>query len=125
MSAEKHDRYAVYDLMDKKVMSKVPRRLGGYSIRGVVKKVLRDPINKFVEIYIANKAYKFQEPTYINQYEDRLVFVYGREGEEVGDEELFEVLRDMAIQGGNINDAIEQTLVSSQRVITFTYEVEE
>jgi hypothetical protein len=100
------------------VSAEVPRSLGGYKIKGVVKKALRSVMNNRIEFRINNALYVFQEPTLIVERKGSVSFIYGEEDKET-DEDIFEGLRDIAMSGGNIDDLLAATKNSPVRIISF------
>lgn len=124
------DRYAIYELEDKDIRATVPRSLGGFKIKGVVQEVYRDIMDGFIYMNVTNKSsvntnttfksYKLQEPTYIKHLKNSVVFVYGLDSEdECNDDELFEELRSASINGGHIDETLEETKKNNQRFIIF------
>ena len=116
---KEHDRYAIYEVLDKKVIAKIPKKLGGYSVRGKVKDIVRDPLKGHIRLFISNKTYQFQEPNYIYKSENNVFFVYGEVGKDINDEELFELIDEISMKGGNINDVLSYEQIDNQRVISF------
>jgi hypothetical protein len=113
-----HDRYLIYKFINKYVNAEVPRGLGGYKIKGIVKKAFRSIMNDRIELRINNTLYVFQEPTFIVENDAEICFVYGQETKET-DDDIFNGLQDISLSGGNINDFLASTRRSPVKVIRF------
>ncbi len=129
MRLELHDRYSFYNMNGLKVKAKVPKELClhskhpmGYSLNGKVSKCFRDVLEGKIHIVVGGRTYVFDEPNYMIPKARGILFIYGHDTMECTDEELFDTLRDIAIAGCNINDAIERTLVQSKKIIHFYIE---
>lgn len=118
-----NDPYVIYKLRNCKVSIQVPERFGGRAIDGVVEFAYRNLLDKQVELVVDNTRYIFPIPDVIAEVDGDIAFVYGesQSAELTADDDdaaLFEELRSIAIEGGNIDDAI-SNLETSDVVIVW------
>ena len=72
-----HDRYLIYTLLGRSVEVRMPVRMGGLRLKGVVEKVYRDIFHGEVEVTISGESHRFREPAAIVMEEGRINFLYG------------------------------------------------
>ena len=117
------DKYLVYELKNKHVQSDVPKRFGGYKIRGWIEKVYRDVIEKCIELTVGKKVYRIAEPNKIVSMDDGgVLFVYGHENHHLEDEDLFTELRAISQHGGDVDRAFKN--LEKDRIDFIRFEVE-
>lgn len=73
----RHDRYLVYTVLGRSVEVRMPVRMGGLRIKGVVEKVCRDIFNGELEFTISGEEYRFREPSAIVSEGGDIHFLYG------------------------------------------------
>ena len=117
MDVMRHNRYAVYRLKGRQIDAKVPRKLGGYSISGIVTSVFRDVLDNQIKLVVKNKTFLFDEPDSICETGDRILFVYGQHDDaDVSDDDLFDEMRRIAGKGGSVDDAMKNLESGRRRV---------
>lgn len=72
-----HDRYLIYTLLGRSVEVRMPVRMGGLRLKGIVEKVCRDIFQGEVEVTISGESYRFREPAAIVMEGGNLHFLYG------------------------------------------------
>lgn len=72
-----HDRYLIYTLLGRSVEVRMPVRMGGLRLKGVVEKVCRDIFHGEVEVTISGESHRFREPAAIVTEGDSIHFLYG------------------------------------------------
>jgi len=112
-----HNRYLIYQMKSQHVLAAVPRTLGGYKIKGVVDDVFRDIMEDTLKIKIGENVYIFNEPGVILESNGAINFIYGKKQKD-GDEIMWNEFREVALSGGSINEALENTAMNV-KMITF------
>lgn len=72
-----HDRYLIYRLLGRSVEVRMPARLGGRRLKGIVEKVCRDIFQNEVRVTIGGIVHAFREPAAIVPNGADVVFLYG------------------------------------------------
>lgn len=117
------DKYLVYELKNKHVTADVPKRFGGYKIRGWIEKVYRDVIEKRIELTVGKSIYRIAEPNKIVRLDDGgVLFVYGTESHHLADEDLFNELRAVSQHGGDVDRAFKN--LEKDRIDFIRFEVD-
>jgi len=104
-----NDPYLIYRLKGKRISVQVPPRFGGSDFAGVVESAYRNPLDKQVELVVDGAKHVFPTPDVITEVDGDVAFVYGQPDEDCladDDDALLAELRAVAIDGGNIDDAI-------------------
>lgn len=117
-----NDPYAIYGLVGKYVSVNVPERFGRDSFEGVVEFAYKNPLDRQVELVVAGVQYVFPLPDVITKIDGDIAFVYGKlekQEESVADDDeaLMGELRSIAIDGGNIDDAIKNLEIDNVVII--------
>lgn len=118
---KKHDRYAIYQLIGKKVSLPNPSKRAKTPIVGIIDDVCRDIFNNLVEIMLrGGRIIKYHEPTVIAEDKGEIVFLYGGVGKkEKTDRAIFKELK-ASQMGENVNDVLRRTEIEGTREIRFT-----
>ena len=99
------DRYAIYELQGKVVKFRLPPRLGGKTVFGIVERVYRDPLAGVIEFRIKGRKHTVKEPFAIEKEEDgSLIFVYG-DDTPMTDAELIAEAKEQAHKGKGMEAA--------------------
>jgi hypothetical protein len=67
---------SIYPIKGKEVSAKIPKKFGGYVIKGIVEEVHRDVIQKKIQLSVDKWDYIFKEPVEISEEEGCLKFYY-------------------------------------------------
>ena len=118
-----NNRYAIYEMLNKKVKTKLTKYFGGHKINGRCTKVYRDIMKDSIELTIDTKRYQFKEPNVIFKEGKNVCFMYGVEEEDITDDELFDEMRLKAANGANIDDILKDNIRS--KIKTIKFEVDE
>ncbi len=111
-----NERYLVYKLKGKRIEAKIPKRLGGYVLNGIVSNVDRDVLNNRLLLTVNEHIYAFREPKHIQLDNDNLVLIYGDVTKnDINDEELLEELRN----GEHIDSVLKNSITDEVYVVTF------
>jgi len=110
-------RYLIYEMIGKVVKFKLPQRMGGDKVRGVVEDVYRDVLRHEIEIIFRSKKYVFREPTEIMLSENNVLFVYGDIDTDT-DDDFFDQLRNLSMKGYGA-DEVFKSMSKVSTVITF------
>ena len=113
------NRYAIYEMLDKNIKTKLTKYFGGHKISGKCTKVYRDIMKDAIELTINNKRYQFKEPDVIVMDGKNVCFVYGIEEDDITDDELFDEMRLKASNGTNIDDILRDSIRSKIKTINF------
>lgn len=74
---EGHDRYLIYRLLGRSVEIRMPVRMGGQRLKGIVEKVFRDIFSGEVSVTISGCEHSFREPSAIVIEGEDIHFLYG------------------------------------------------
>ena len=113
------NRYAIYEMLDKEVKTKLTKYFGGHKISGKCTKVYRDIMNNVIELTVGSKSYQLKEPDVIFTEGENIFFLYGIEEEEITDDELFDEMRLKAANGANIDGILKDNIRSKIKTIKF------
>ena len=114
------DKYSIYNLKGKKIISQFPMRYGGECVSGIVKKVIRNPLINKIEMIIGRKKYVFREPNDIIKDKDSIIFNYG-ENSEINDEMIIEEIKKVSNKGGGIDQALRN--LDKNEVFSIKFEI--
>ena len=117
---KKHDRYAIYQLIGKKVSIPSPSKRAKLPIIGIIEDVGRDIFNNLVEVILrGGRILRYHEPIVIAEDKGSVVFLYGDVGKkEKNDNAIFKELR-ASQMGENVNDVLRRTEVEGTRELRF------
>lgn len=86
-----HDRYLIYKLLGKSVSVRMPHRMGGGIMSGVVNRVCRDIFEDSIDVTLDDQRHNFEEPEAIIRRKNSILFLYGDvDWEEMCDDEIFD-----------------------------------
>lgn len=112
----KNEKYLVYKLKGKRIEAQIPKRLGDYSLKGIVNQVNRDVLNNRLLLTINERTYAFREPKHIQLDNDNLVLIYGDVTKhDISDDDLLEELRN----GEHIDSILKKSITDEVYAVTF------
>ena len=117
-----HDRYLIYEMLNRKVSFRAPVRGRGRGRKqtGVVEQVCRNIFENVVELTLSGQLFQFAEPVVIVRYNGTIVFVYGDiNTPEMTDEELFMEMRLSADKGETLQEILSRTRPRVIQMVTF------
>jgi len=117
-----HDRYLVYEMLNREVSFRAPARgrRKGKKRKGVVEQVCRNIFDNAVELTLSGQLFQFEEPVAIVGHNSNIVFIYGDiNAPEMTDDELFLEMRVSADRGETLQDVLSRTRPNVIKVVTF------
>jgi len=114
-----NNRYAIYEMLDKTIKTKLTKYFGGHNINGKCTKVCRNVMTDAIELTVESKRYQFKEPDMIVVDGKKICFVYGIEEDDITDDELFDEMRLKASNGTNIDDILRDSARGKIKTISF------
>ncbi len=114
-----NEKYLIYNLKNKNINAKLPKRLGSAILKGYVNSVERDVLNSRVLLTVDNHIYAFREPKHIHLDEDEIIFIYGDTSKhDLRDDELLEQLKN----GEPIDSVLKNATSDEIYTVSFKFE---
>lgn len=112
------ERYLIYQLLQRHVDAKIPKRFGD-DFQGLVTRVYRDVIDGHIYITVDDEhVYVLREPDVIAQDGDDILFVYGSE-DDTTDDDFFEELMNTASRGGYVDSVLDSLNHEEKTIVRF------